>query len=85
MTREDQEIEAATAGATDVAGAGCAAPSGSVVTADDIAKCVANVPHNWGKWAVTQKLVCTNWGTVSIIQERRCSVCGLTQTKRQTI
>ena len=61
-----------------------AAP-GSVVTYGDFAKCVANVPHNWGKWSITAKLICKNWGTVSLIQARQCSICGLTESKRQTI
>jgi hypothetical protein len=64
---------------------GCAPVTVSVVTDADLAKCVANVPHNWGKWQITDKLICTNWGTVSIIQKRQCGFCGLTQMKRQSV
>lgn len=64
---------------------GLAPASGSVISDAALDKCVAGVPHNWGKWKVTQKLICTNWGTVSLIQDRQCSICGLTQSNRQTV
>ena len=43
MTREDQEIESATAEATDVAGASCSAPHGSVAV-EWVVRGIAMVP-----------------------------------------
>ena len=62
-----------------------AATSPAEKTEDVNVVCTSGKVHKWGKWEVTDKLNCTNWGTVSIVQKRSCVMCGYTQIEKQSV
>ena len=52
----------------------------------DIPPCITeNKEHSWNPWVVISRLICKNWGTYHITQQRECKHCGFTEIKRDTL